>query len=69
MKKTYIAPTMTATPVQMTGMICASLKSNVEFKYGGGTSNIDDFDPADIRSKRDNESSLWYDWNDIDEEE
>ena len=71
MKKNYITPSMKFTPVQMSQMICVSdVFSNVDFKYGGGTSNIEDFDPGThVRSKGDNESSLWYDWNDIDEEE
>lgn len=37
MKKNYIVPTMQAVPVQTTQMLCASIKSNVLFEYGGET--------------------------------
>ena len=47
MKKIYIAPTMTVVPMKMTQIICTSIQSNVEFKYGGGTD--DDFDEDDMR--------------------
>ena len=47
MKKIYIAPTMTVVPMKMTQIICASIQSNVGFKYRGGTG--DDFDEDDMR--------------------
>ena len=47
MKKIYIAPTMTVVPMKMTQIICASIQSNVGFKYGGGTD--DDFDEEHMR--------------------
>ena len=38
MKKTYIAPTMQVFTMQMTQKLCmASLKSNVDFVFEGGT--------------------------------
>ena len=37
MKKTYLAPTMQVVPVQLTQMICSSVKSNVEFVWGDET--------------------------------
>ena len=33
MKKTYLVPTMQVVPVQLTQMICSSVKSNVEFVF------------------------------------
>ena len=47
MKKTYIAPTMTVVPMKMTQIICASIESNADLKFGGGTP--DDFDEDDMR--------------------
>ena len=47
MKKTYLAPTMKVVPMKMRQIICASIQSNVEFKYGGGTG--DGFDEDDMR--------------------
>ena len=46
MKKTYLKPTMMVVPVQITQMLCASIESNVNLKYGG-TDN--EFDEEDIR--------------------
>ena len=37
MKKNYIAPTMQVVPVQLTQILCASVKSNVEFVWGDET--------------------------------
>lgn len=67
MKKIYIAPTITATPVQMTEMICVSFQTNVTITYGGEAP--EGFGEDNVRGKENNESSLWYDWDDIDEEE
>ena len=47
MKKIYIAPTMRVVPMKMTQIICASIQSNVGFKYGGGTG--EDFEEDDMR--------------------
>jgi hypothetical protein len=47
MKKTYLAPTMKVVPLRMQKMLCASIQSNVGFKYGGGTG--DDFEEDDMR--------------------
>ena len=47
MKKIYIAPTMTVVPMKMTQIICASIQSNVGFKYGGETD--DDFNEDKMR--------------------
>ena len=47
MKKIYIAPTMTVVPMKMTQIICTSIQSNVEFKYGGETD--DDFNEDKMR--------------------
>ena len=47
MKKIYIAPTMTVVPMKMTQTICASIQSNVGFKYGGETD--DDFNEDKMR--------------------
>ena len=38
---------MTVVPMKMTQIICASIQSNVDFKYGGGTD--DDFDEDKMR--------------------
>ena len=38
---------MTVVPMKMTQIICASIQSNVEFKYGGETP--DKFDEDDMR--------------------
>ena len=42
MKKTYLAPTVEVVPVQTTQMLCVSIESNVNLKYGGETD--DDFE-------------------------
>ena len=42
MKKTYLKPTMMVVPVQTTQMLCVSIESNVDLKYGGQTD--DDFE-------------------------
>ena len=47
MKKTYLKPTMMVVPVQINRMLCASIESNVDLKYGGATPS--DFDEDDIR--------------------
>lgn len=47
MKKTYLAPTVEVVPVQTTQMLCVSIESNVELKYGGQTDI--NFDEDDIR--------------------
>ena len=48
MKKTYIAPTMQAFTMQMTQKLCmASIESNADLKFGGGTP--DDFDEDKMR--------------------
>jgi len=47
MKKTYLAPTMQVVPVQLTQMICSSVKSNVEFEWGEETPS--GFTSDDIR--------------------
>ena len=47
MKKTYLKPTMMVVPVQTTQMICVSIESNVDLKYGGQTDK--GFDEDDIR--------------------
>jgi hypothetical protein len=47
MKKIYIAPTMKVVPMKMRQIICASIQSNVEFKYGGETD--DDFNEDKMR--------------------
>ena len=47
MKKTYLKPTMMVVPVRITQMLCASIESNVDLKYGGATPF--DFDEDDIR--------------------
>ena len=47
MKKTYLAPTMKVVHLRMQKMLCASIQSNVGFKYGGGTG--DDFEEDDMR--------------------
>ena len=54
MKKTYLAPTVEVVPVQTTQMLCASIESNVDLKYGGKTDDYfnetnDNFDENDIR--------------------
>ena len=35
---------MEVVPVQITQMLCASVESNVDLKYGGSTSDVDDFE-------------------------
>lgn len=47
MKKTYLKPTMMVVPVKTTQMICVSIESNVDLKYGGET--YDKFNEDDIR--------------------
>ena len=48
MKKTYIAPTMTVVPMKMKQKLCmASIESNADLKFGGGTP--DDFDEDKMR--------------------
>ena len=47
MKKTYLKPTMMVVPVQTTQMICVSIESNVQLKYGRETPS--NFDEDDIR--------------------
>ena len=47
MKKTHLKPTMMVVPVQTTQMLCVSIESNVELKYGGETD--DDFNEDKIR--------------------
>ena len=42
MKKTYLKPTMMVVPMKMTQMICVSIESNVDLKYGEQTD--DDFE-------------------------
>lgn len=44
MKKTYLAPTVKATPILMKQTLCmASIKSNVELEYGGAITDPEDF--------------------------
>ena len=47
MKKTYLKPTMMVVPLRMQKMLCASIQSNVGFKYGGETD--DDFNEDKMR--------------------
>ena len=47
MKKIYIAPTMTVVPMKMTQIICASIESNADLKFGGETD--DDFNEDKMR--------------------
>lgn len=67
MKKNYIAPTLQMIPVNMTQLICTSIKTNVEYVYNGGTP--DDFDEDHMRSREFDLTPYSSVWNEYDEEE